>query len=107
LWFWNFDADDSCETFDDIFIAEIEIFFLQDIVLTSVFVDRSSQCRLESDEVCTSFWSDDIIYECESFLAVIIFLVLKTDFYIDGILSFLDIENITDWLEAIDKVRNI
>lgn len=59
----DFDRDDCRESFDHVVAREILVFFLEDLLFASVFVDGSRKCHAETDDMGPSFGSDDIVDE--------------------------------------------
>ncbi len=90
--FWNLHRYDRTDTFEDIDGFEIGIFFLQEFLFSSVFIDRASECHLEANSMCSPISRRDIIRETDNLFGVIIFLVLESDLDIDMFDLFFDIE---------------
>ena len=61
--FGNLHRYDRTDPFEDIDGFEIGIFFLQELLFSSVFIDRASEGHTKSDDMSSSFWSDDIVDE--------------------------------------------
>lgn len=107
-WLRNLHGDDHTDSLQHIDILEVEVFFFEEFLFTSILVDCTGECHLEADNMCSSFWSDHIVHEADNLLREIIFLVLEGNFDLCIVLLLIGIEDIiSDRLCRTVQVVNI